>query len=124
MGVIGAVRVSCRRMARVKKRILVLFRPKDPSDPAAGTASMGSPREVREAVAGFNTAPDGTPRKNMGTEVLFGPGFILEIAQGQDEIMQAMVTANEPDTAWPVLSRICRANEWKLQDAESGQVFG
>lgn len=107
-----------------KTRILVLFRPRDPDDPSSGTASMGAPREIADAVAPFNTASDGGTREGMGTDILYGPGFVIEIAQGQREIQQAMITANEPDIAWPVLSRICRQTGWKLQDAESGQVFG
>jgi hypothetical protein len=60
----------------------------------------------------------------VGTRVLYGPGFVLEYAAGHDRLSQLMVSCNEPDIAWPVLSRMCRANGWKMQDAESGQVFG
>ena len=48
----------------------------------------------------------------------------VEYATGQDLIQQAMVGVNEIDVAFPVLSRMCRALGWKMQDTDSGQVFG
>jgi hypothetical protein len=111
-------------MARQKKRLLVLMRPKDPDDPSAGNAELGTPAQLVAACAAFNTAPDGARRGSVGTEVLYGPGFVLEYAQNQKSLSQALVNVNEVDIAWPVLSKLCRAQGWKMQDAESGQVFG
>jgi hypothetical protein len=111
-------------MSKRKKRILVLMKPRDPEDPAAGSVPLGSPKDLIEALATFNVAPDGAPRKALGTAVLHGPGFTLEYASSQDELNQAMIVVNDQDFAWPVLSRMCRAHGWKMQDTESGQVFG
>lgn len=107
-----------------KKRVLVMMRPRDPDDPMGGYVSLGSPREFIDKLSGFNTAPDGSRRSAVGTDVLYGPGFVVEYAQGAEAIQQAMVTVVESDIAWPVLSRVCRAYGWKMQDTESGQLFG
>lgn len=107
-----------------EKRVLVLMHPNDPDDLDAGYGSLGTPAELRDKLGRFNTAPDGSPRENVGTDALHGPGVIIEYAQGQDIIKQAMITVIERDIAWPVLSRICRAYGWKMQDTESGQIFG
>lgn len=111
-------------MARRKKRQLVLLNPRDPQDPSEGYAPLGSPRELEEALAPFNTAPDGSKGASLGTLFLYGPGIIVEIPRGHDLIQQALVTVVEQDIAFPVLMRICRGNAWKLQDVESGQMFG
>lgn len=111
-------------MSKRKKRILVLLRPRDPEDPAAGSAPLGRPRDLVEALSRFNTQPDGSARQALGTSVLHGPGFTVEYASSQDELMQAMVVVNDQDYAWPVLSRMCRTLGWKMQDTESGQIFG
>lgn len=111
-------------MSKRKKRILVLIKPRDPEDPSAGALPLGRPKDFAANLARFNTSPDGGDRKSMGTVVLHGPGFTVEYSTSLDELMQAMVVVNDQDFAWPVLSKICRANQWKMQDTESGQTFG
>ncbi len=104
------------------KRQFVFTRPAPkPGEPAP---PLGSPKELMAALAGFNTAPDGGPTKAMGTQRLHGPGFVVDIPDGQPLIAQAMITVSEEDTAWPVLVRICKANGWKMVDLESGRSFG
>lgn len=111
-------------MAKGKKRILVLINPRDPEDTLEGNIALGTAKELCNALSKFNTAVDGAEIKRLGTMVLHGPGYTVEYAVGHDELMQAMVVVNNMDFAWPVLSKICRANGWKMQDTESGQVFG
>lgn len=111
-------------MAKSKKRILVLIKPKDPENPMAGNAPIGTAKSLCSALAQFNTAADGSEIKRLGTMVLHGPGYTVEYAMGHDELMQAMVVVNNMDFAWPVLSKMCKANGWKMQDTESGQIFG
>tara|TARA_R110002072_G_scaffold42064_4_gene117464 strand:- start:20429 stop:20764 length:336 start_codon:yes stop_codon:yes gene_type:complete len=111
-------------MAKSKKRILVMIKPKDPEDMLAGNFALGTPKEVCAVLASYNTSPDGSIVTRHGTMVLHGPGFTVEYASGHDELMQAMVVVNTMDFAWPVLSKICKANGWKMQDTESGQIFG
>ncbi len=111
-------------MSKRTKRILVLIKPRDPEDPSAGTLPLGRAKELVAALSEFNVAADGSERKALGTAVLHGPGFTVEYASSLDELNQAMVVVNDQDFAWPVLRRMCRANGWKMQDTESGQVFG
>ncbi|MBL4591110.1 MAG: hypothetical protein JKY96_04045 [Phycisphaerales bacterium] len=111
-------------MGKGKKRILVLIKPRDADDPSAGNVALGSPKELVKALSGYNTAPDGSESKRLGTMVLHGPGFVVEYAIGHEELMQAMIVVNHQDFAWPVISKMCRDNGWKMQDTESGQIFG
>lgn len=107
-----------------RKRQLALFCLKDPDNPAGGYVPLGTEREFIAKLAPFNTAPDGSTRGSVGTEVLYGPGIVIEYASNQEQIRQAILTVIEEDLAWPVLSRICRTLHWKMQDLESGQTFG
>lgn len=84
---------------------------------------LGTFREIRDALARFNTAPDGAGA-TMGLHRLHAPGFVLELSAAMDEIQQVMVTMNEEEIAWPVLQRICRELKWKMVDLESGRSFG
>ena len=110
--------------AMAKKRVLVLNKPVDRDDPSAGVASLGDERDVMDVLARFNTAPDGAESTRLGTKVLFGPGFVVELPLGQDELRQLLVTVIEVETAWPVLSRLTKDRGWVMTDTESGQVFG
>lgn len=64
-----------------KKRMLVLIKPRDPEDPSAGNAPLGSEKDVCEKLAQYNTAADGSEVKRHGTMILFGPGFTIEIGR-------------------------------------------
>ncbi|MCA9288462.1 MAG: hypothetical protein KDA05_07750 [Phycisphaerales bacterium] len=102
------------------KRQLVLVKHADPErDPEP----LGSFDDIAKALADYNTAPDGAPPSGP-TRSLYGPGMIVEINTTQPRVNQALVTVIEEDMAWPVLSRLCRRLAWKLQDINSGQVFG
>ena len=109
-----------------KKRHLVLIRPQ--GDPLPGavseTEALGTPKEVSKAVQRFNTATDGFPSPSLGLETLHGPGYTMQIPTSADQVRQVMVTVVDDETAWPVLSRLCRALEWKMMDQETGRVFG
>lgn len=111
-------------MAKSKKRILVFIKPKDIDNPIEGNFPLGSPKEVCKELAKFNTLPDRSTLTRMGTMVLHGPGYTVEYAQGHDILQQAMVVVYNTDFAWPVLQRICSATGWKMQDTDSGQIFG
>ena len=80
--------------------------------------------DVIDKLALFNTAPDGSDARSLGTRVLYGPGYMVELPTTLDTINQALVNVNDEETAWPVLSRMCRTLGWKMQDAKTGQVFG
>ncbi|HLO42626.1 MAG TPA: hypothetical protein VK176_16505 [Phycisphaerales bacterium] len=105
-----------------KKRQFVLMS----SAPAQGGAlpALGSAKEVRSILENYNTAPDGGPRKSLGTEMLHGPGMVVDIPTSSESITQVMATVTDEEIAWPVLSRLCKDRKWKLVDLESGRSFG
>lgn len=84
---------------------------------------LGTHARIKELLADFNTAPDGGAEGSLGLERLHGPGFVVDLPTSVDRPMQIMASVNDDETAWPVLSRICRKLGWSLTDAESGQTF-
>lgn len=108
-------------IAKSKRQIVLQRKPEQPGS----LAPMGSRQAVLETLARCNTSPDGSPPRNgaMG-QFLYGPGLIAEVPFHQDPIAQVMVQINDLDLAWPVLRRLCAAQQWQMVDVESGQVFG
>ena len=106
------------------RRQLVLIRPDPDDDAGIATVALGSIDEIVESLSAFNTAPDGSASRSLGTAVLYGPGFIVELPSAQDTINQALVNGSDDETAWPVLSRMCKTYDWKMQDAKTGRIFG
>lgn len=84
---------------------------------------LGTRAEIKRLLADFNTAPDGGKESSLGLERLHGPGFVVDLPTSIDEPMQVMASINDDETAWPVLSRICRKLGWSMTDAESGRKF-
>ncbi|MEM1330468.1 MAG: hypothetical protein AAGG07_07900 [Planctomycetota bacterium] len=109
-----------------KKRHLVLIKPAGDPLPGAVTETepLGTAGSIASAVSRFNTATDGFPSPALGLETLHGPGYTMQIPTTAEEVRQVMVTVVDDETAWPVLSRMCRALEWKMMDQETGRVFG
>ena len=112
-------------MSRRRQLVLGRWAP-NPEYPGSLGApqSLGTLKEVMEIFAVCNTAPDGGASTTTGIERLYGPGIVVDIALGQSDITQALVSVKEVDCAWPVLQKVCRLAEWKMVDSESGQVFG
>ena len=116
-----------------RKRTIVLMKPA-PGAPATGGGGMepmGTFGEVAATVANFNVSPDGSGPKGYGSAlgmlVLFGPGFVLEIpgdGSPKAEVAQILATVTDEDFAWPVLSRMCKANGWRMMDPDTGRSFG
>lgn len=106
------------------KRLLVLVPAPENGKSVPAARPLGTIREIRDRLAMFNTASDGGVKKSLGTELLHGPGIIVELPSGQPEVNQALVTLIEEDIAWPVLMRMCRKLNWALQDPNTGRIFG
>lgn len=108
-----------------RKRTIVLMRPAEPDEDGPALASLGTRESVTEVLAAFNTAPDGAERSSSsGTEVLYGPGMVVEIPTTTDDISQAMVTMLDEGLAFPVLMRLCKKLEWRMMDPDTGRTFG
>jgi len=93
-------------------------------DTKGSPEALGTLREVRAVLAGYNTAPDGSRSETLGIERLHGPGMVLELPNAADTVQQAMASVNDEDIAFPVLMKLCKARGWRLMDMESGRVFG
>jgi len=103
-----------------KRRQLVIMGPEKAGSPQP----LGSRRQVADALACFNTAPDGAQSSNSGTEFLYGPGMTVEIPTTSDNVNQAIASITDEEIALPVLMNMCKKLSWKLMDIESGRVFG
>lgn len=100
--------------------VIVSAQPADEGLPPLGTIA-----EVSDALAAFNTAPDGSKRiDEASTVVLHGPGLVVELPMGLDRVTQGLVTLIDEDVAWPVLMRLVKSLPWKLLDLETGRSFG
>ncbi len=106
-----------------KRRQLALIKLEDPDDRGSAMVPLGRRREFEDALAPFNTGTDGSEPKG-GSVTYYGPGLVIEIVPMDGLVRQALVYCQNEDFAFPILYRICRANGWKLQDMESGQMFG
>lgn len=104
-----------------KSRMMVLSRKPEPGDEPE---PLGTHDDIKRLLADFNTAPDGgSGAGSLGLERLHGPGFVVDLPTSIDKPLQVMASINDDETAWPVLSRICRRLGWSLTDAETGRTF-
>lgn len=116
-------------MPRTRSILFVKLLEQGDADEDAAPPSMlsavplGTTRQITEQLAPFNTAPDGDPATQG---ILFGPGFTVQLPMTgeRDPVQQVMVTLDEEDMAWPVITRLCRTLRWKLMDPNSGRIFG
>ena len=116
--------LQSRCMAR--SRNILIMKTVDPAeDDGEGLPELGNCSEVQAILARYNTAADGSTRKDNTTSVtmLFGPGMYAELfADGpRAPVTQIMVTMTDQDFAFPVLTRVAREQKWTLLDPESGQ---
>jgi hypothetical protein len=85
---------------------------------------LGSRKELAAKLACFNTAGDGGPPSAGGTELLYGPGMVIEVPTTTDLVAQAIASISDEDIALPVLMKMCKQLQWKLMDIETGRTFG
>jgi hypothetical protein len=101
-----------------RSRQIILIGPEG----GGGPRPLGTLREVREALANYNTASDGTAPGVL--ERLHGPGMVIEIPTSTPEVTQAIANLYDPDIAFPVLFKMTRALGWRMMDLETGRTFG
>ena len=108
------------------RRQLVLIN-REGDDPSSDSP-LGTLREVLAELARFNTAGDSLEDTRPDPEAfsvrLFGPGMYVDVPTGQAEVRQVMIDCYDADLAGPVLVRLCRDAGWRMQDIETGQMFG
>jgi hypothetical protein len=116
-----------RRTVVIQKTVDPALDALDDGPEAGALAPIGTRQQIVEALARYNTAPDGGKSKSplaAGMSLmLYGPGMYVEVPmQGEDDdITQFLVTMTDEDFAFPVLARACRAHRWTMMDPESGQ---
>ena len=97
-------------------RQLVILSGEPPAREGA-LSPIGVRREILSKLAKCNTAPDTTG----DGDVLYGPGFRIELAPNQDPLTQMLVTVNEEEIGWQVLTHLVHHFHWKLLDPTTGR---
>lgn len=114
-------------MSRSRQVLLVkVLKLEDEEVPSIlNSVPLGPYRQVAAELANFNTFPDGSSSIDA-FGVLYGPGFHVQMPMigPNDPVTQVIVSMQEEDIAWPVLTRICRTLGWKMMDPQSGRTFG
>ena len=83
-----------------------------------GLASIGSRTEIIRELASFNTGPE-----RDGGDILFGPGVIIQLPPGQDDVTQMILSISEEDIGWQVVERLATRFGWRLLDTVSGREW-
>ena len=96
------------------RQLVILSNQPGPAN--GGMAELGCRKEVLRDLESCNTWPE-----CEGEDLLFGPGFRLEIAPGQDPITQMLLTIDDEDIAWVSILRISKRLNWRLVDPMSGR---
>ncbi len=96
------------------RQIVILSNSASPS--GEGMAALGDRRDVLRELASCNTYPE-----IDGDDLLYGPGFRLDLAPGQDPITQMLLTIDDVDIAWVSIVRIAKRLGWRLVDPASGR---
>lgn len=105
-------------MARKRRQLVIIGK-----DVKGGNAPLGSLREVRATLEGYNTGPDGS-KSDAGLDRLHGPGMVIELPGAIDPVTQAVASISDEEIAFPVLMKLTKAMGWRLMDIESGRMFG
>ncbi len=76
---------------------------------------LGDRATVLNQLAALNTAPD-----KPGEDILWGPGFRLEMASDQDPIVQMLLTVTEEEIAWLSMVKVAKSCQWRIIDLQTG----
>jgi len=95
---------------------IVILSDKEPAGSDNGMAEIGRRSDVIRDLERLNTAPE-----VEGGDILYGPGFQIELAPGQDPVTQMLMTINDQDIAWIAIMDIAKKLEWKLLDPMTGR---
>ena len=96
-------------------RQFVVLAPKQPNDEGK-MAPIGPRREVINDLFDCNTGPE-----RADDDVLYGPGFRIELTPGQDPITQMLLTLTEEEIGWQVLMKLIKKFHWRVLDPETGR---
>lgn len=86
------------------------------SDSQEGMIPIASRKELIAELFDCNTGPE-----RQDDDILYGPGFRLELTPGQDPITQMLLTLTEEEIGWQVLTKLLKQFDWKLLDPDTGR---
>ena len=78
--------------------------------------SLGSREEIIESLSHYNTMPE-----CEGDDILWGPGFCIELPPNEDNIQQMLLHIVEEEIAWLPIVRLARQFNWIVTDIETGR---
>jgi hypothetical protein len=87
-----------------------------PPSKSNAAAGLGGRKDLIAALASLNTGPE-----RPGEDLLWGPGFQLELTPNQDPVQQMLLTITEDEIAWLAIMRLARQCQWRIIDLETGQ---
>jgi hypothetical protein len=82
-----------------------------------GLPPLGSRHEIIRDLRGFNTAPE----RDDPADVLYGPGFQIELPPAADPVNQMLLSIVEDEIGWLVVLKLAKQFQWKLVDTETGR---
>ena len=100
-------------------RSLVILSPEQ-TDPGK-LAIIATRAEILHALAALNTGPE-----SVGGTILFGPGIMIEMPEGDEPVTQMLLSITDDEISWGrdgVLNRLAKRTGWRLQDPLSGRDF-
>ena len=79
---------------------------------------LGARRQILADLYQCNTGPE-----REGDDVLYGPGFRLELTPGQDPVTQMLLTITEDEIGWLALMRVAKKLQWRILDPNTGRAL-
>lgn len=80
--------------------------------------SIGTRTAILTQLADYNTSPE-----QDGGDILFGPGIVIQLPPGQDDVTQMILTISEEDIGWLVVQRLAGDLGWRLLDPNTGREW-
>jgi len=85
-------------------------------DSEGAMAPIGPRRKIMSDLFDCNTGPE-----REDDDVLYGPGFRIELTPGQDPITQMLLTLTEEEIGWQVLMKLIKKFNWRVLDPNTGR---
>ena len=97
-------------------KVFVVLSSRDTDTQDGSMIPIASRKELLAELFDCNTGPE-----QKDDDILYGPGFRLELTPGQDPITQMLLTLTEEEIGWQVLTKMLKQFEWKLLDPNTGR---
>jgi len=97
-------------------KVFVVLSSHDADSTDGSMTPIASRKSLLAELFDCNTGPE-----RQDDDILYGPGFRLELTPGQDPITQMLLTLTEEEIGWQVLTKLLKQFEWKLLDPNTGR---